>query len=64
MGTWGTGMYDDDTALDIKQEYQALLAYGVPEEEAFKLLKTEYAGVNDSVFWLVIASIQQKYGIR
>ena len=63
MGGWGTGLFEDDMALDIKQEYQVLLAYGVPEEEAFKLVKDEYLLGDDSIFWLTVAAIQQKYGI-
>ena len=39
MGTWGTAIFDDDFALDIKNEYQTLLAFGTPEQEAFELVK-------------------------
>jgi len=69
MGAWGVGIFDDDTALDIKGEYRALLAFGVPEDEAYQLIKKEFYGDNgeqsdfDSVFWFAVATIQQKYGI-
>mgnify|MGYP000922537455 CR=1 FL=1 len=67
MGTWGTAIFDDDFALDIKNEYQTLLAFGTPEQEAFELVKN-YFEIDDgdddeSVFWLSIAAIQEKYGI-
>lgn len=64
MGTWGTAIFSDDFTADIKREYQTLLAFGVPQEEALK--KTiEYfnAGTDqdDCRFWFAIASIQMKY---
>lgn len=64
MGTWGTAIFSDDETCDIKREYQTLLAFGVPREEALK--KTiEYfnAGteLDDCRFWFAIASIQVKY---
>ncbi|GHV46942.1 hypothetical protein FACS189499_03380 [Clostridia bacterium] len=64
MGAWGTAIFSDDEAADIKQEYQALVAFGIPNEEAFALTK-KYFEVkdDDTVFWLAIAAIQQKYGI-
>lgn len=64
MGTWGTAIFSDDLTADIKREYQTLLAFGVPQEEALK--KTiEYfnAGTDrdDCRFWFAIASIQIRY---
>lgn len=66
MGVWGTAIFDDDFALDIKNEYQTLLAFGTPEQEAFNLTK-EFFEVkegddDENVFWLAIAAIQEKYG--
>ena len=68
MGAWGAGIFDDDIALDIKDDYQNLLAFGILEEEVFQLAKDYYllgngAGDDDSIFWFVLATIQHKYGI-
>jgi hypothetical protein len=69
MGAWGTAIFSDDFALDVKGEYQTLLAFGTPEDKAFNLTKKYFfnegiEGTEDEpVFWLAIASIQQRYGI-
>jgi len=64
MGAWGAGIFDNDCALDIKQDYQALLAFDTPEEEAYQLVKQTYLeDVDDVDFWFTMATIQQKYGI-
>ena len=36
MGTWGTGLYQDDTTCDIKEDYLDLLKVGMSKEEALK----------------------------
>ena len=50
MGTWGTRLYDDDIALDVKETYQMKIEEGKNKEEnlfyfyAFmKLVWREYA---------------------
>ena len=68
MGAWGAGIFSDDTTLDIKDEYQALLAFGTPEDEAYQLVKGSflpdlYGGDEESLFWFAVGTIQQKYGI-
>lgn len=68
MGSWGAGIFQDDSTLDLKTEYQALLAFGTPEEESYQLVKGRF--YNDfcqcgfeSDFWYAMAVIQHKYGI-
>lgn len=34
MGSWGTGIFDDDVALDIRGEFEDALAEGMSVEEA------------------------------
>lgn len=34
MGVWGLDIYDDDLAVDIKDEFQGYLDEGMDEEEA------------------------------
>jgi len=42
MGAWGTSIFSNDIALDIKREYQTLLAFGTPEDEAYQLVKDKF----------------------
>ena len=64
MGAWGAGLYSNDSGLDIKQDYQTLLAFGTPEDEAYELVKKAHLCDDDDVeFWFTVADIQQKYGM-
>ena len=49
MGTWGTGVFDDDLALDLKDEYRELVADGLSGPEATRLVPVR-AGL-DEVEW-------------
>ena len=64
MGAWGAAIFSNDIALDIRREYQALLAFGTPKDEAYQLIKEDYRPTLDDVnFWFTIATIQHKYGL-
>ena len=67
MGAWGTGLYQDDTTCDIKDEYITYLQIGMTNEEATKKVIEE----NDWCFedeeegallWFALADTQWKYG--
>ncbi len=67
MGAWGTGLYQDDTTCDIKDEYITYLQIGITNEEATKKVIEE----NDWCFedeeegallWFALADTQWKYG--
>lgn len=66
MGAWGPGIYQDDVALDIKDEYIELLKKGKTTEEAFKELinnNADYLEDEDAVpMLLALADTQWKYG--
>ena len=34
MGAWGTGLYQDDTAMEVRDYYQELLKKGISNEES------------------------------
>lgn len=68
MGAWTTRIFDDDGASDIRAEYRILLGYGVPLEEAYRLIKDnfykDYENSDDEdVYWLSIALYQWQNGI-
>ena len=67
MGTWGTAIFSDDLACDIKDRYRQLLGDGLEGPQATQVLFTEYQEVledDDSapVFWLALADTQWRYG--
>jgi hypothetical protein len=65
MGTWGTGIFDDDTACDVRGHYRRALRAGVPGPEATDQLLRAYApGPDpfDTPIWLGLAATQTKLG--
>lgn len=67
MGTWGTGLFSDDTACDIRSNYRDLVGEGLPGSQATDTLVREWADALDdpteaSVFWLSLASTQWQCG--
>lgn len=67
MGAWGTGIFSDDFASDLKSEFRNHIGDGKTSEEATDLLLNEYSQeVNDydnkSVFWLSLAATQWNCG--
>lgn len=67
MGAWGTGLYSDDVAQDIKSEYIDLLKQGKSNEEATRLLiQSNKDLIEDEadgpVFWYALADTQWHYG--
>ena len=68
MGTFGTKLFDDDVACDVRDEYVDLLASGKAPEEATMLLQEQWAlalldADDGPTFWLALASTQWKYGV-
>jgi hypothetical protein len=67
MGAWGTGVFNDDLALDLKEEYQDLVAEGLSGPEATRLLMESWERELDDpdvamVFWLSLAATQWQVG--
>lgn len=66
MGTWGTDIFDDDFALDVKGDYEDILNSGLSHEVATKTLIDRYQEAledseESSVFWLTLAAIQLEH---
>jgi hypothetical protein len=67
MGAWGTALFSDDTACDVRDSYTDLVSDGLTGPEATKTLLREWsASLNDPdespVFWLALAATQWKCG--
>lgn len=67
MGTWGAGLYANDTGSDVRDAYIDYLRDGLSDEEAYKKLIDEFDEyLNDEdeepLFWLALADVQWKSG--
>ena len=67
MGTWGVNLYQDDTALDVKEEYKYKLHMGKTNEEATEEIIEENQDLiedieEQSLFWFVLADTQWNLG--
>jgi hypothetical protein len=67
VGAWGTGIFSDDTAADVRDEYRGYLAEGMEGTAATdKLLSLFKDSQNDAddgpSLWLSLAATQFRYG--
>lgn len=66
MGTWGKGLYDDDYASDIRNEYIHALELKKDNYEITKEMIDAYDNDEDLyeqvLFWIVLADTQWNYG--
>lgn len=65
MGAWGAGLFSDDTALDVKGDWEELYKrFGEPEQTTRELLANHDADDEDlgPVVVLALAMCQWKYG--
>ncbi|MEI6521345.1 MAG: hypothetical protein WCO98_15110, partial [bacterium] len=67
MGAWGTAIFSDDIASDIRNDYKDLIGDGLSPSEATNKILTEWdASIDDSddgpVIWLALAVTQWKIG--
>jgi hypothetical protein len=67
MGTWGTALYSDDLAADLRREFRDLVGQGLSPSAVVNRLKTEYkSSLSDPdegpVFWLAVADTGWRLG--
>jgi hypothetical protein len=67
MGTWGTAIFSDDTAADVRERFRDLIGDGLSAEDATGNLLAEYSSSLDDPgdgppFWLGLAVTQWKCG--
>lgn len=66
MGSWGVGIYSNDTGADVREDFRELIAEGLSAEAATQRLRAEYGigsgGDSDNDFWLGLAATQHRVG--
>lgn len=67
MGTWGTGLFSDDLANDVREEFRDLIGEGLTTEAAVSRMVREYKSSlrdpgEESVFWLALADTGWRLG--
>jgi len=68
MGAWGTSIFSDDLALDIRREYGVLLSVGKDTETIERMLMDYYSSIlncndpDEDVFWFALAHAEWKKG--
>ena len=67
MGTWGTGLYQNDTAKDIKDDFEECLRKGKNVQETQDELVMEYRDLEgtdeEGLLWIILADLEWKYGL-
>ncbi len=67
MGTWGTALFSDDLAADLRGEFRGLIGEGLSPIAAVDRMIEEHASAladpeEETVFWLALAATQWKLG--
>lgn len=67
MGAWGTGIFSDDLACDIRDQFRDLIADGKSTEAATKKVLIDYSDTRDDeeegpTFWIALAATQLQCG--
>jgi hypothetical protein len=63
MGSWGTGIFDNDEACDVRDLYRALLANKVTDDDAMRQVLDKFAdATNPDAVWIALAASQWKLG--
>ena len=67
MGVWGAGVFQDDTAADIREEYRDHIGNGLSGPEATARILQGYASSladaeGAGVVWLALAAAQSQCG--
>lgn len=68
MGTWGFKLYQNDTALDIKDEFEKLFNAGKAIQQITDELIEDYKNImgdpdEEPLFWLALADTQWNFGV-
>jgi hypothetical protein len=67
MGAWGTAIFSDDTALDIREEWREAILDGLSAEDATARLLDSFDDhlgddEDEKLFWIALAAVQFETG--
>lgn len=67
MGTWGFGLYSNDTTCDFRDSYLNYLDNGLSNDEAFykvyaELMSSACCKEDEPLFWFALADTQWRWG--
>ena len=67
MGAWGDKLYENDTALDVKDQFEEQISLGKNAEDITQQLISDFdcemdAPLSQLVFWLALADTQWNWG--
>ena len=68
MGIWGFELYQNDTSLDVKDEFEELFHAGKTTQEITDKLIESYKGImgnsqEEPLFWYALADVQWNFGV-
>lgn len=68
MGKWGTGLYDNDTSLDVRDQFETLFNDGKTVNEITEQLIEDFKSImgipyEESLFWFALADTQWNFGV-
>jgi len=63
MKTWGVGIFDNDVALDVRNEFDAALALGLSAYVASDKVIAKYDQTKDTEVYLALAALQIEHDI-
>lgn len=68
MGIWGPGLYENDTSLDIKDQFEELFNAGKPVQEITEELIATFKTImgdpaEEPLFWYALADTQWNFGV-
>ena len=67
MGAWGTGIFQDDMACDVRDSYRDFLGEGMSGPDAKARILKEFSSIlgdahESGVLWMALAAVQWKLG--
>lgn len=68
MANWGFELYQNDTSLDVKDDFEKLYKSGLTVKEITNRLVMDYQsifgkGEEEALFWLALADVQWNFGV-
>ena len=65
MGSWGTGIFQDDFALDVRGAYREMVSLKFADEPILAELQQKFGkaeDIDESTFWIALALAQHQSG--